>query len=99
MSSNGNALNICRREHKSPAYRDQTGKPQNGYVVYERLTVTDTGMRFDHNDGYKVYIDHIRIYRAGDGREFRVWSETVDYAGGTHVIPPRMLAMRLRYTF
>jgi hypothetical protein len=82
-------MEIWRTSFEVPAYKDQTGEWQNGHVVYERLSVTDTGERFDYNDGYSVHMNHGRIYIAGDGRRFRVWTNTVDYSGGTAVVPER----------
>jgi len=67
------------------AYRDQTGMPHSGHIVYERIIVTETGERYDVDDGYSVHPNHGRVCVADDGRRFRLHSETVEYSGGTHI--------------
>ena len=80
-------MEIWRVEYRPKAYVDQTGAWRDGYVVFERRIVEDTGERFDVNDGYKNHINHGRIYESFFGRRFKVWSETITYSGGTHVRP------------
>jgi hypothetical protein len=72
-------------QHSSNAYTDQTGRQQAGYVVYETIIVTDTGERYDVDDGYSLHRDHGRIAVSEDGRRFRLHTETVAYSGGLHV--------------
>lgn len=76
---------LWRCKHQADAYTDQTGLKHHGTVVYEQIIVTETGARFDVDDGYSVHKDHGRIAVAKDGRTFKLWAETVSYSGGTHV--------------
>lgn len=76
---------IWRTKFESIAYRDQTGLPQRGTVVFEQIIVTDTGERYDVDDGYKVHHELGRICASEDGRRFKLHPETVDYSGGSHV--------------
>ena len=78
---------LLRTEYLKDAYIDQTGAKHWGYVVYEQILVQETGERFDVDDGYKVHKDHGVIAIAPGGRRFRLWTETVSYSGGTHIIP------------
>lgn len=80
-------IEVWRCEFRTDAYRDQTGCPRDGYIVYEQQILTATDETFDVNDGYAIHKNHGRIYVAKDDRRFRVWNETVDYSGGTHVVP------------
>lgn len=76
-------------EFRTTAYKDQTGVEHSGYVIYDRITVADTGERFDVDDGYKKHASHGRIYANVDNpnERFEIHTETVDYSGGTYVKP------------
>ncbi len=88
-------LEVWRVSYSQTAYKDQTGSWQAGHVVFEQVVLTDTGDREDMDDGYgSLHLGHARIYASSTGRRFKVWSELVDYAGGTHVVPevsPKMV--------
>jgi hypothetical protein len=82
-------------------YKDQTGATQGGTLVLERLVVSDTGKRYDVDDGYNMYPALGTVWQAKDGRLFEGSPETVDYSGGYHLReidaparPERILATR-----
>lgn len=76
---------LWRAKYQARAYVDQTGRALAGSVVHEQITVTDTGERYDVDDGYSVHHNLGRICVSEDGRRFRLHPETVDYSGGLHV--------------
>lgn len=86
---------VWRAEYRVMAYRDQTGRWREGYVVFERLELTATGETTDRSDGYGGTLTE-RVYQSKDGRRFRYRPPT-DYGAEGSYTPEKPPNIRQGY--